>query len=184
MLNEPLADLPAVPPPPPVISQGELQTRVAATTAEAQLPELRASRTRKYALLQQLMETKQQHVGLLVAANTQQAGMSTSQFAAADAAAARPAQLAHSVIQGTLPAQLMAASSTDDKDGQSKISKLVDQIGSRELAPPSLALEPPPGLTKQHRSKRGHSTMMPEGRDDDAAGASYGQQLALPIGPV
>ena len=37
MLDEPLPDVPAAPPPPLVISQGELQARVAAATAEAQL---------------------------------------------------------------------------------------------------------------------------------------------------
>ena len=96
------------------------------------------------------METKQHHVGLLVSANTQQANISTSQLAAADAAAARSAQLAHSAIQGTLAAQLVAAGSTDDKEGQFTISRLVAQIGSKELAPPSSVLEPPPGLTEQH----------------------------------
>ena len=69
---------------------------------------------------------------------------------------------------------------TYDKEGQSNISRRVAQIGSKELAPPSLALEPPPGLTEQHGWKRDHSTMMLEGRDDGAAGASHGQQLALP----
>ena len=182
MLDEPLADLPAPPPPPPVISQGELQARVAAATAEAQLSELRASRTREDALLQQLMETKQQHVGLLVSANTQAQASSTSQLAAADAAAARSAQLAHSAIQGTLAAQLVAASSTDDPAAQSKISVLVGQIGSKELAPPSLAIEPPPGLTEEHNRKRDHTTMALGGRDDGASGASHGLQLALPNG--
>ena len=185
LFDEALSDLPPPPPPPPappVISQGELQARVAAATAEAQLSELRASRTREDALLQQLMETKQQHVGLLVSANMQQAGMSTSQLAAADAAAARSAQLAHSAIQGTLAAQLVAASSTDDPAAQSKISRLVGQIGSKELAPPSLAIEPPPGLTEEHNRKRDHTTMALGGRDDGASGASHGLQLALPNG--
>ena len=76
---------------------------------------------------------------------------------------------------GTLAAQLVAAGSTDDKEGQSKTSRLVAQIGSKELAPPSLALEPPPGLTEQHGSKRDYSTMVLEGRGDGAAGASHGQ---------
>ena len=160
---------------PPVISQGELQARVAAATAEAQLSELRAARIREDVLLNQLMATKQQHVGLRVSANTQQANMSTSQLAAADAAAARSAQLAHSAIQGTLAAQLVASTCGDDREGQSKISRLVSQIGSKELAPPSLAME-----TEQHGEKRDHSTMMLEGHNDGTAGASHRQQLALP----
>ena len=90
---------PPPPPPPPVISKGELRARVAAATAEAQLSELRAARSREIALLVQLNDSRQQHVRLLFAANTQQARMSTSQLQAADAAAERPAQLAHSAIQ-------------------------------------------------------------------------------------
>ena len=186
LFDEPLGpDLPPPPPPPPappVISQGELQARVAAATAEAQLPELRAARIREDALLTQLNNTRQQHVDVLFAANSQQARMSSSQLEAADAAAARSAQLAHSAIQGTLAAQLVAASSTDDPAGQSKISRLVGQIGSKELAAPSLALEPPPGLTEQHERKRDHTTMVLEGLDHGAAGASHGRELAFPNG--
>ena len=185
MFDEALADLPPPPPPPPgppVISQGELEARVAQATAEAQLSELRAARIREDALLTQLSNSRQQHVGLLYAANSQQARMTTSQLEAADAAAARSAQLAHSAIQGTLAAQLVAASSTDDPAAQSKISRLVGQIGSKELAPPSLAIEPPPGLTEEHNRKRDHTTMALGGLDDGAAGASLGMQLGFPNG--
>ena len=184
MFDEALADLPPPPPPPPgppVISQGELEARVAQATAEAQLSELRAARIREDALLTQLSNSRQQHVGLLYAANSQQARMTTSQLEAADAAAARSAQLAHSAIQGTLAAQLVAASSTDDPAAQSKISRLVGQIGSKELAPPSLAIEPP-GLTEEHNRKRDHTTMALGGLDDGAAGASLGMQLGFPNG--
>ena len=72
--------------------------------------------------------------------------MSSSQLEVADAAAARSAQFAHSAIQGTLAAQLVAASSTDDPDGRSKISRLVGRVGSKEPAPPSMAIEPPPDI--------------------------------------